>query len=157
MQRTIEHAVVVSYLVLLMFGMSYAVVRYEPVPLRPLTLFFYGMLAPYQGYNRMNEAFLVEGQRTDGSWERLDLAPYFPVGSGERNMRERWLYENRGGHADVDDLYRRIAERVRTLEAARGRNYASVRLSWMEWEPSPDGFHADVDHPTRTRFLVVVP
>lgn len=154
--RLLQHAVAVSYLVLLSFGMTYAVWRYEPVPLRSLTLFLYGMLAPYQGYNRMNEAFLVEGRMGD-EWREIELAPYFPVLEGERNMRERRLYLNVGKHPSVEALHRRIALRIRELEAERGNRYDAVRLTWIEWEPSPESFRANAAVPTRAAPVVTVP
>ncbi len=154
--KILQQAIIVSYLVLLLLGAAYAAFRFQPIPFRPLTLFVYGMLAPYQGYNRMNEAFLVEG-RIGEEWEEIDLAPYFPTLEGERNMRERRLYLNVGKHPSVEALHRRIAERIRELEAERGTHYESVRLTWIEWEPAPESFRANAATPTRTHHLVTIP
>lgn len=155
--RILGRAILVAYLLILALGIAYSVVRFSPVPFGRVTLFMYGMLAPYQGYHETSEAFLAEGELADGTWHRIDLTSYFPVLEGERSMREHRLYDNLAGFSSHEAAHRAVAMLLRDLEAQAGRPYAHVRLTWVQWRPTPAGFWDGFDTPTQSKLLVTVP
>lgn len=155
-RRILGHALVASYLAIVAFGAAQAVRRTERVPFGRVTGFMYGMLAPYQGYSETTEGYAAEGWR-DGAWEPIDLAPYYPVLPGERSMREQYFHENLASFPSDDGAQRAYAEKLLSLERAGGRPYDSLRLSWTQWRPEPDGFRAGAEGPIRSVVLVTVP
>lgn len=151
----IGHAIVVAYLILVLLGAAHAVRRLSPVPFGRVTIFMYGMLAPYQGYSVTSEGFFAEGL-VQGTWYPIDLAPYYPVLAGERSMREWHLYDNWAHFPSTEAAHRAFAERLFSLvdRYGSGRRIESLRLSWVQWEPAPDRFRTN---PVRSRHLVTVP
>lgn len=116
---------------------------YEPVR------YAYGMMAPYQGFSRERGEILAEGRLPDGSWEVIDLSPYYPVIPGERNLREVWwMWGGRSGDREADRV--RYARTLLTLERAKGNAYEAVRVSWQRW-PSMTGGYRDLKVPAFTQ------
>lgn len=157
-RRILGHALVVSYLAVLGLGVAHSVRRLDPVPLGRITIFEYGMLAPYQGYSRVTEGFLAEGL-VQGTWYPIDLAPYYPVLPGERSMREWHVYANWAHFPSEEAAHRAYAERLLALHDRYegGRALEALRLSWIQWEPSPADFRAPSAAPLQQRLLVTVP
>lgn len=154
--RITGHAIVIAYLVIITLGAAHAVRRLSPVPFSRVTIFMYGMLAPYQGYSEVAEGYMAEGF-VDGAWRTIDLAPFYPVLPGERSMRERHTYMNWAHFGSSDAAYRAYAERIQSLEAARGNTYDRMRLSWVQWRPTVEAYRVSSDDLLQTRFLVTVP
>lgn len=154
-RRIAGHALVISYVAILILGAVHSWRRFDPVPFGRVTIFFYGMLAPYQGYSRVSEGYVAEAL-VQGRWYPIDLEQYYPVLPGERSMREWHTYANWAQFPTAEAAHRAYALRVMELEDASkgGRAIESVRLSWVQWEPSPGEFRTV---PTKSRLLVIVP
>lgn len=144
--RIVRHALVLAYLAVLAFAMSHALFRTGGGPLGPIVEFAYGMVAPFQGYAGVNEGLQADGERADGAWEGIDLAPYFPVSDGERSMREERVYRNSPFHEP-------FAEKLLSLHP----EYARVRLSWSQWTLDLDGHRANAHAPTQEEIFFVYP
>ncbi len=155
LSRILGHALVLSYLVIVALGTAQAVRRTEWVPFGRVTIFMYGMLAPYQGYYETTEGYRAEGL-IDGAWEDIDLAPLYPVLPGERSMREQHFHDNWAWFPSSEDAQRAYAEKLLAIERANGRPYESLRLSWIQWRPSPEGFRVGAESPLRSAVLVTV-
>lgn len=153
--RLLGHALVVSYLVVVALGTAQAVKRTDFVPLGRITIFMYGMLAPYQGYLVTTEGYVAEGS-IDGEWKKIDLAPYYPVLAGERSMREQHTYANWAHFPSSEDAYRAYAEKLLAVERDAGRPYEQLRLSWIQWRPTPAGFRDGTERPLQSVVLVTV-
>jgi hypothetical protein len=142
-KRLADYVILLSYLAVTVAAFLYTTLRIQ-IPFLPWSLvhWSYGMMAPYQGELSVNGDLRAEGEEPDGTWQPIDLAPYFPVGFGERNVR-MYLRTFRG---DGDEAYRakygELAQRVMALEAERGRLHRAVRLWWDTWPRSVDGFSA---------------
>lgn len=134
-------AVVLVYLFLTLNGLSYTVAQRSLLPRRAVR-FFYGMLAPYQGYGKNNVELVAEGRREDGTWEAIDLLPYFPGSTGERTFRELLMSRRAQGVAETEAGYAELAEQIRMNEMERGRSYRDVRLHIDTWPMAPDGYEA---------------
>ncbi len=154
-RRIAGHALVIAYLAILILGAAHAYRRFDPVPFGRVTIFFYGMLAPYQGYSATSEGYLAEGY-ANGAWTEIDLAPYYPVLPGERSMREWHTYANWAQFPTAEAVHRAYAEKLLELESAAGRPYESVRLSWIQWRPEPASFRGPAVNPDKSRLLVIV-
>lgn len=154
--RTLGHALVVCYFVIVAFGTAHAVKRLDPVPFGRITIFMYGMLAPYQGHSMTTEGFQVEGF-ADGAWHDIDLAPYYPTLIGERSMREWHVYSNWAQYPSNEEFYRAYAEKIRALEAEAGRPYDQVRLSWIQWQPTETDYRGPSKTPLKHLPLITVP
>ncbi len=155
-QRTLGHALIVCYFIIVALGTAQAVKRTDYVPLGRATIFMYGMLAPYQGHSMTTEAFLAEGLR-DGEWTEIDLAPYYPVIIGERSMREWHVYSNWAQYESNEAVYRAYATKLRDLEAAAGRPYEQVRLSWIQWTPTETDYRGPSKNPQQRVSLITIP
>jgi len=154
--RILGHALVASYLMIIALGAAHSVRKLDPVPFGRVTIFFYGMLAPYQGYSEVSEGYLAEGL-ADGEWRAIDLSPYYPVLPGERSMREWHTYANWAHYPSEESAHRAYAERLLALEGAAGRYHDAIRLSWVQWRPRPHAFRVGFDEPIQSRLLVTVP
>jgi hypothetical protein len=155
-RRIAGHALVISYLAILVLGAVHSWRRFDPVPFGRVTIFFYGMLAPYQGYSETSEGYLAEGY-ANGTWTEIDLAPYYPVLPGERSMREWHTYANWAQFPSAEAAHRAYAQKLLELEAAAGRTYEHVRLSWIQWRPAEESFRGPAARPDKSRILVIVP
>lgn len=158
LSRILGHALVLSYLVVVLLGTAQAVKRTEYVPMQRITIFMYGMLAPYQGYLETTEGYLAEGL-VQGRWYPIDLGPYYPVLAGERSMREQHTYANWAHFPSDAAAHRAYAEKLFDLEQryGGGRVPEALRLSWIQWRPAPEGFRAGSEAPLQARILVTVP
>lgn len=153
-RRIIGHALVIAYVAILVLGSVHSYRRFDPVPFGRVTIFFYDMLAPYQGYSRTSEGYVAEAL-VQGTWYPIDLTPYYPVLPGERSMREWHTYANWAQFPTAEAAHRAFALKLFELEQhTGGRAVESVRLSWVQWEPSPAEFRTA---PTKSRLLVIVP
>ncbi len=116
----------------------------------------YGMMAPYQGYAREHRELIAEGQRRDGTWERIDLLLYYPGRRGEGVVRQqmRALEWFRGTEVLLSS-YKRLAVQVQALEAEEGRRYTTVRFAWEVWPPSTEDYEA-LRHPPFSRTVDVI-
>lgn len=111
-----------------------------PFP-KSLIGYSYGMMAPYQSFETQNGEAYIEGRKSDGTWERIDLLPYYPVLTGERTVREITALFDKDPAAQSrkrEILGKLILEKERKA----GRQYSAVRLGWVAWPSSPFGFRA---------------
>jgi len=67
---------ILAYLFLTLCAFSYTFSRRSPLPAQYVR-YFYGMMAPYQGYTVTNFALIAEGQTSAGTIERIDR--HFPL------------------------------------------------------------------------------
>lgn len=122
-------------------ALVYTVIHRSLLP-TPVIRYFYGMMAPYQGYSTYNVELVAEGKKADGSWDTIDLLPYFPGSTGERTFREFLLSHRVRGQEVTQRGYERMAEQLREKESKHGRPYAAVRLIFEMWPVSPDGYES---------------
>jgi hypothetical protein len=141
-RRLLQHAVILLYLTVTFGAFFFTMTKHEfPFLPYPVIHWSYGMMAPYQGDTDWNADLRAEGLK-DGSWERIDLNPYFPFGHGEKNVRMFLrIYLGRGLNGQRDK-YTELALQILDRERERGKEYASVRLYFDTWWRSPDGFEA---------------
>ena len=135
-----QHLVIICYILVTFAGFCYTMFRvWIPGVPRKLTIFSYGMMAPYQSYRTFNEELIAEGRVPGGAWEEINLDPYLPYIRGEKAHRS-YLVSFRYGGKDIDEKYREYARRVQQLEAQRGREWSGVRLTLEKWPMSPAGY-----------------
>ena len=139
--RTFQHALLVVYFTILVAAFGYTMLRVRTGYLWPFVKFEYMMMAPFQSYAKFNQELVIFGQRDD-VWEEIDLAPYFPVLLGERNIRETNLYIGKDYGMDRRMQYEVMAQRILAIEEKAGRTYDSLRFEWWTWPASADGYHA---------------
>lgn len=111
---------------------------------RRAVLYSYGMIAPYQNPGITHQELLAEGLREDGSWERINLAPYYPVLFGERNAREYFtMFTYSTNPTERGSARATYAATLLRLEKERhGNKYQDIRLSWLTWPSAPGEFNA---------------
>lgn len=119
-------------------------------------LFSYAMMAPYQGYERLNAGLSAEGQITEGEWQPINLDPYFPVIRGESHMRQFFMIYEGSGTTLEQQMATRTAEKLLQLERDRGHSYTAIRLWWNQWEPSPAGYDHQPDKQLYRRPLITI-
>ena len=146
-RRIAAHLLVIFFLAITLDAFAYTMFRVHSGVLPwGVVRYFYALMAPYQGFRIWNMDLLAEGKREDGSWERIDLAPYYPSYSrGQTNVRQELLMLHWRGQAWGDPTFRHrtyesLALRLQQEEAKRGRPYVAIRLTWEEWPPSPAGY-----------------
>ena len=158
LKRFAQHAIVIFFLAITANAFLLTVFRiyFDFLPWWP-TYLSYSAMAPYQGGGPSRTALAAEGQLQNGDWREIDLRPYFPLARGRldiRMMEIGWLRLASGPSKTGDDSYdrkfRALAERLLEREAAEGRHYRAIRLSWDEWPSSPEGHDARYDERTRT-------
>lgn len=147
--RIFTHLVILLFLVVQLDAFVYTM-SHRHVGLFPWTVtrFFYALMAPYQGFKEWNEEVVAEGQRSDGTWEQIDLQRYYPTYTrGQRVTRQllttvEWQGARRGDPQLLTRRYAALAEQLRSRESASGRSYVSIRLWREDWPVSPDGYAA---------------
>jgi hypothetical protein len=133
-KRFFGNVFLIAYLWITFCALLLTVLRMKVFYPNPFMLFSYGMMAPYQSYGATHEEMLAEGQLSDGTWEVIDLAPYYPVLFGERNVREYFAMFNYGLNPQKRlELRERFARRLLELQKIQGKAYKGIRLSWQEW------------------------
>lgn len=139
-KRTLQHCVLAVYGTALLSGFGFTMFR-SGLPFVPekLTMFAYGTMAPFQGYNPYVGEWNVSGRSADGTWHTIDTLPYEPYLRGERIFRELHLLY-RVEHKD--ERLRFLASRLAQLEAEQGKKYEQIRFEWWQWPASPAGFDA---------------
>ena len=140
-RETAINAGIVAYLVLTICALSFTLFRSSPLPISVVG-YFYGMMAPYQGYSPYNADLNAEGRRTDGVWERIDLQQYFPVSTGERTYRMNMQTARNRGQRVAEASYEKFKALLNEHETQRGHIYSDIRLSFDVWPASPAGFIA---------------
>lgn len=145
--RIALHAVILFYVAVTLDGFAYTMLRVHSSVLPwGIVRYAYAAMAPYQGFRPWNMDLVAEGLRDDSLWEAIDLLPYYPAFSrGQINVRQqllalRWRAQDTGDDALVDRAFTSLAEMIREREAAQGRVYSRVRLTWVEWPVSPAGY-----------------
>jgi hypothetical protein len=158
LRRGVENAIVVLFLAVTLNGFLLTVWRIylKFIPYWP-TYLSYSAMAPYQAGGPTYLALAAEGEVADGEWREIDLVPYYPLARGRHDVRMLevgWLRLASGPSMSADESYerkfRKLAQRLRRLEAERGRPVARVRLSWDEWPSSPWGRDARYHERKRT-------
>lgn len=118
---------------------AYTIAQRSLLP-RRVVRYFYGMMAPYQGYSIYNFELFAEGKTESGSWETIDLLPYFPGSTGERTFREFLLSRRAQNEEATRRGYEHLARELRRKETEHGRIYSEVRLAFDTWPMAPDGY-----------------
>lgn len=145
--RTLQHAVIVFFLGITCAAFLLTMFRIKIPLLYPFIEYSYYMMAPYQGYERLNGELAAEGQDRKGEWHRLSLDPYFPVLLGERYIRTFMMIYMSPDMASAPSAAEPVARKLLMLEQAKGNDIQAVRLSWNQWEPSPNGFYVNRESP----------
>ncbi|MBI5155993.1 hypothetical protein HZA45_01825 [Candidatus Peregrinibacteria bacterium] len=156
--RFLQHIIVLCYLLIAGASLLFTVLRF-PILLRiPLMTFSYGMMAPYQGFNRSNVDLRAEGQDERGVWQRIDLAPYYPVEVGEAIARRHLFAFRAQGDDAARAAYADLARQLLIHESVQGYHWRRVRLFWDSWPVSAYGYEAMRHAPLVTSvFLAEVP
>jgi|CXWL01.1.fsa_nt_gi hypothetical protein len=163
LKRIVQHAIILFFLLISFLAfyltMLHADFPFLPAFLDPVIEYSYGMMAPYQGFERLNAGLMVEGVDAKGEHHSIDLDPYFPVLQGERTIREyKMIYQNEEHVDEAEEFSKKIAKILFELERKRGHNFQSIQLSWDQWQPSPQGFETLHHEPfIFTRPLAVYP
>ncbi len=153
--RILRQVIIIFFLLITASAFLLTLFRIDLPFLRPIVAYSYGMMAPYQGYERTNMELFAEGE-IEGVWEAIDLDPYFPVLRGEKIAREFFMIYSDKNPEAVTAAATRIAQKLLHLENSRGHSYTSVRLLWHQWYPSPEGFAARRTETLMTRLLATV-
>lgn len=161
-KHVLQQMVVVIFLLITLSGFLFAVLRVR-VPFVPwfLTYLSYSAMAPYQGMSMENQALAAQGQRHGGTWEEIDLLPYYPLARGKQDIRMLeigWMRMAEEGSEDPEQAYRRkcraLARTVLHRERSSGREFVKVRLSWDHWPLSSGGHDALYDSSQRKRIVL---
>lgn len=143
MSKNILSGLIILYFIITTTAFCYAMAGQSPSPrFQPIIFYSYGMMAPYQGYETFHQGLSAEGLKDNGTWESIDLDPYFPFLHGEKTMRS---YVNSYLLKDDFDLhhksFKRMARHIQRLEKKDGRSFEHIRLYWDTWPMSPDGIY----------------
>ncbi|OGJ60701.1 hypothetical protein A3C37_00710 [Candidatus Peribacteria bacterium RIFCSPHIGHO2_02_FULL_53_20] len=141
LRRTLVSFGIGLYLFVTANALVYTVFRKSLLP-TPVLRYFYGMMAPYQGYSTYNFELVAGGKTEEGAWEMIDLLPYFPGSTGERTFREFLLSRRAQGEEETRKGYEQLAGQLRRTEAEHGRSYTEIRLSFDTWPMARDGYEA---------------
>jgi hypothetical protein len=134
LQRIVGNLVIIAYLWVTVCALLLTVLRLPVTYPRFAVAYAYGMMAPYQSAGVDQQAMLAEGLREDGTWEEIDLAPYYPVLFGERNVREFYaIHRQINRPSSKINIREEYAKKLLELERKRGHIYSAVRLSWQTW------------------------
>ncbi len=144
MKKILTHIFLVYFLFMTTYAFVFTMTKVQWFPFISWKVlrYHYGMMAPYQGFSTMNMDLLAEGERADGTWEEIDMSPYYPMHRGSAIMYRRLRSFFPEGEEVHGEKYRELALLLKEREMERGREYASVRLTWVEWPASPEGFDA---------------
>lgn len=140
--RFIQHIIVLCYLIIAGASLLFTVVRVPALLHVPFATFSYGMMAPYQSFNRENVDVRAEGEDSKGIWHTINLDPYYPLELGEKIARRHlFVFRSRGPVAQ-GDAYADMARQLRKHEREQGRDWKHVRLFWESWPVSVHGYEA---------------
>lgn len=152
MLRIVKSALIFFYFAITASAILFTLTRIR-VPFLPwfFIRWSYNVMAPYQGDTDFNDDLVAEGELPNGVWEQVNLDPYLPFGKGERNVRKHLRsFQMREQHffpdpAD-DGLYlakfQEFATQLLAHEREKGNTYEAIRLTWVSWPRSPDGYEA---------------
>lgn len=149
LRKIIVQAGIVTYLVLTLCALLFTLFRFTPLPISVVG-YFYGMMAPYQGFSPYNADLIAEGKTADGGWEQIDLEYYFPVSTGERTYRLYMQTARNRGPEVAAAAYEELRRLIQEKEATRGNVYDEILLTFEVWPASAEGFDA-LRTPERTR------
>ncbi len=139
-RRPIAHAVILAYLILTFSALCLTLIRlWMPLIPRPVLLYSYGMMAPYQGDDWWNVDIEAEGQLPSGAWQRIDLAPYFPEEPGVADVVKQLRTFAALGMEPLKAKYHDLALQLLAHEREHGHAYAAIRLFFVRWPRSPGG------------------
>ncbi len=164
-RRSLQHAVVLSYLTITTGGFFFTMTHVQPPLLPwPLIVTSYYMMSPYQGYVTVNDDILAEGKQQDGTWVPIELATYVPLSLGQRTTR-LLLRSFKDAEDDLPtkpgtlrEKYALLAHLLLQREQWRGRPTVAVRLSYQEWPGSPAGYRFLQHVPfTESEIITTVP
>ncbi len=142
--RVFQYGALAIYVIVTVAALVFTMTRVQLLPMSVMR-FSYAMMAPYQTYANRNADLHAEGRAGSGAWQTIDLAPYYPYGHGEANLRRylllpRWKALVDGDYSVVNAQYRLIAQQLLAHERQKGMPYDHVRLLWEEWPVSYGGF-----------------
>ncbi len=135
-KKLLQNIGIALYLFFTAYAFFFTMVRIE-LPFIPNRMlhFFYGMMAPYQGYTIENFDLLAEGKKGE-NWERINLDPYYPMILGNQVMFRRL----RSFHAESEEVSRKKYAELATLllkqEKEKGQAFERIRLTWQAWPMS---------------------
>lgn len=154
LKKYLQHVLILAYLAVTAAALLYTLAgKFTPIPWG-ITRFFYGMMAPYQGYPKTSEALVAEGL-TDAGWEIIPIEQYQPYMRGEKGFRInqmsfRALYDD----DEVERQYGLFLAQLRIFESEEGRTYSKLRLWEERWPMSPEGFETLRQEPFLKRSLL---
>ncbi len=128
------------YLLITGAALLYTVLRIPVLLHVPLVTFSYGIMAPYQGFERMNADLRAEGREKDGTWGPIDISRYYPLEAGEVAARKHLFPFRARGDAAMREAYTELAIQLREHEREQGRIWNNIHLFWDEWPISSEGY-----------------
>lgn len=155
------YTILTTYVLITGAAFLYTIGRIR-IPLLPWPLVYasYGLMAPYQGDVSWNGVFIAEGERPDGTWTAIPLAPYFPAIRGEASVRMALHSFHKQNHSELlYAKYQILALKLREQEQAKGNPFTHIRIVYRTWPRSPEGYDALFSEPflLRNEIVTLVP
>lgn len=151
MFRIVKIILLGFYLAITASAILYTITRIR-VPFLPwfFVRWSYNTMAPYQGDTDFNDDLVAEGL-IGRTWHPISLDPYLPFGHGEKNvrkhlrsfqMREQHFFPDPADDGLYISKYREFATQLLAHEREKGNTYEAIRLTWVTWPRSPEGYEA---------------
>ena len=131
MKHVLRLCTIVCICVFLCLGPIRALFNWPAIPKFSIARLSYGMMAPYQRYDRTQQRLLIEVQQ-DGKWHTVPLKTIWPFLYGEQVFRGglgTFQIENKPNM----DAYKEFAKRIFIWQQKQNTNVTSVQLTWVEW------------------------
>ena len=100
---------------------------------RDVIIYSYGMIAPYQEAIAPHGQIDAECMNAAGTWQTIDLAPFYPQIFGERNAREYFAMYSFSDDASNNPRRAQYAGVLQHLLIRQGIDCTKIRLAWDMW------------------------
>ncbi|MEQ1849451.1 MAG: hypothetical protein ABL890_02580 [Candidatus Peribacteraceae bacterium] len=156
--RTLTDTLIVTYLLITGWAFFVTMTHIFPIgPLRPIVIFSYGMMAPYQGSSAVNTELVVRATTPEGTTVLASIDHYFPGLHGERNSRQLLEQFADRSPEKLEPYFDRFLEQFLALEAGQGRLYSSATLFSEVWLRDPAGYDRGREKGVKRTFLSQYP
>lgn len=157
-RRTFLDSLIVTYVAITLWAFFVTMTHIFPTgALRPVVVFSYGMMAPYQGSGPNNKEIVVLATSPTGTTELRSLNDYFPGLHGEKNSRQLMEQMLDQSPESLRPYYQQFAAQFLGLEKARGKEFVSVELWLEQWPRDARGYTAGRDRGVERTFLYRTP
>ena len=138
--RFLQHIIVLCYLIIAGASLLFTVIRIPALLSVPLAPFSYGMMAPYQSFNRENVDVRAEGEDEKGIRHAINLDGYYTLELGEKIARRPLFIFRVRRPESQNEAYAEMARQLMKHEREQGRDWKHVRLYWDSWPVSAQGY-----------------